>query len=164
MSPASPEPHPDSPPWGGTLRVRSELWIAGGRVLHGDVHLQHFASAHWGPETVTDALERNDAFFPITTEDGQALLLAKAQVLAVSVPLRDDPQDDQRLSAARPLRLTVELSDGSTHTGTVTCELPPHRTRTLDFLNHHSGFFALRTGEFVRYVNRSHVRVVTPLD
>ncbi|HTL05451.1 MAG TPA: hypothetical protein VL241_06855 [Gemmatimonadales bacterium] len=164
MSPASPLPDPDSPPWGGTLRVRSELWITGGQILHGDVHLQHFASAHWGPETVTDALERRDEFFPITTEDGQAMLIAKAQVLAVSVPLGADPQDAERLSAARPLRLTVELSDGSTHTGTVACELPPHRSRTLDFLNHHSGFFPLRTADFVRYLNRSHVRVVTPLD
>ena len=115
---------PDASSWGRTHRVRSELWITGGRILLGDVHLQHFASAHWGPETVADALARADEFFPVTAEDGQALLIAKAQVIAVSVPEAAESQDAERLSASRPIRLTVELSDGSTHTGTVSCELP----------------------------------------
>lgn len=155
---------PDSPSWGNTLRIRSELWLTGGRILHGDVHLQLFASAHWGPETVADALARADQFFPVTGEDGRALLLAKAQVLAVSLPPTAELEDPERLSAALPLRLTVELSDGSTHTGTVACELPLQQPRTLDFLNHGSGFFLLRTPECVRYINRAHVRVVIPLD
>jgi len=160
MSPAAPE----VPAWGGTRRIRSELMLSGGRVLLGDIHLQHFASAHWGPETVADALARPDEFFPVTGEDGQALLIAKAQVLAVSVPVAAEPPDPDRQSAARAIHLSVELSDGSTHTGTVACEQPPYRPRTLDFLNHHSGFIPLHTAEFVRYLNRSHVRVVTPLD
>ena len=155
---------PDSPPWGSTLRIRSELLMTGGRILHGDVHLQHFASAHLGPETVADALERPDEFFPVTGEDGQALLVAKAQLLALAVPFAAEPQDPERLSAARPIHLTVELSDGSTHTGTVACELPAHRSRTIDFLNYRTGFFPLRSAEFVRYINRCHVRVVIPLD
>lgn len=152
------------PSWGGTRRIRAELLMVGGRLLHGDVHLQHHASTHSGPETVTDALARPEPFFPVTREDGQALLIAKAQVLSVSVPLTTELPDPERLSAARPLPLTVELSDGSTHSGTVACEQPPHRPRTLDFLNHYPGFFPLRTAECIRYINPAHIRVAIPLD
>jgi hypothetical protein len=157
-------PELDSPSWGRTQRVRSELWLTGGRILQGDLHLQYFASAHWGPETVADTLARGEEFFPVTGEDGQALLIAKAQVLAVSVASSAEPQDPERLSAVRMTRISVELSDGSTHTGAVAPEQPPSRPRTLDFLNDRTGFFALRTAEFVRYINRAHVRVVIPLD
>ena len=46
----------------------------------------------------------------------------------------------------------------------VALELPPTRSRTLDFLNEGTGFFALHSPEAIRLVNRSHIRFVTPLD
>lgn len=150
--------------WGDTLRIRSELLVTGGRTLVGDLHLQPFAPSHSGPESVADALARSDAFFPLTGVEGRAVLVAKAQVLTVDVPPAAEPQDPERLSAARRLRLEVELSDGSTHVGTVPCELPYNPLRPLDLLNDRPGFFPLRTADVVRYINRAHVRVVTPLD
>lgn len=150
--------------WGGTLPVRSALLVTGGRTLVGDIHLQPNAPSHSGPETVADTLARDDAFFPLTGVEGHALLVAKAHVLALDVPPEAEPQDTERLSAARPLRLEVELSDGSTHIGTVACELPSDRPRPLDLMNERPGFFPLRTADVVRYINRAHVRLVTPLD
>ena len=150
--------------WVDTLRIRADLLITGGRTLRGDLHLQPMVSSHTGPETVEDVLARDEAFMPLTGLDGRVLLIAKAQVLAVGVLPSAEPQDPSRLSAARFHHLKVELSDNTVYSGTVPSELPSDRPRTLDLLNQRPGFIQLRTADVVRYLNRAHVRVVTPLD
>ena len=151
-------------PWGSTLRVRAEVLATGGRRLVGSLHLQPNASSHLGPESPEDLLNRPGDFFPLTQEEGHAVFLAKRQVLAVVIapePFFDDPT---RASAARSLKLQAELSDGTEFAGSVVTEMPPDRGRALDFLNEDRGFFALRSPDAIRYLNRDHLRVVTPLD
>jgi hypothetical protein len=151
-------------PWGSTLRVRAEVFATGGRRLVGLLHLQPNASGHLGPETPEDLLSRPGEFFPLTQEGGKAVFLAKGQILAVVIapePFFDDPT---RAFAARSLKLHVELSDGSEFAGAVVTEMPPDRPRALDFLNEDRGFFALRSPDAIRYLNRDHLRVVTHLD
>lgn len=156
-------PEPASHTWGSTLRVRAEVLITGGRTLFGALHLQPLALFHSGPETPEDALNRNEAFFPLTSEK-QTVFLAKSQVIAVTVRSMLPVRDVERLEAARSLGMQVELSDGSNFTGAVTSELPPDRARVLDYLNHATGFFCLIDQDAMRFVNRFHVRLVTPLD
>jgi hypothetical protein len=151
-------------PWGSTLRVRAEVLVTGGQHLAGFLHLQPNASSHLGPESPEDLLNRHGDFFPVTQEGGRTVFLAKSQVLAVVFapqPFFDDPT---RASAARNLKLTVQLSDGTEFAGSVVSEMPPDRARALDFLNDGRGFFALRSADAIRYLNRDHLRVVTPLD
>ena len=155
-------PEPASHTWGSTLRVRAEVLITGGRTLTGFLHLQPLALFHSGPESPEDALNREEAFFPLTSEN-QTMFLAKSQVIAVTVstvPARDP----DRVEAARTLGMQVELSDGSEFVGAVTSELPPDRARVLDYLNHAAGFFCLVDQDAMRFVNRLHVRLVTPID
>jgi len=146
--------------WGDTVRIKAEVQATGGRSFSGFLHLLPFASIHLGPETPEDVLNRDEAFFALTDEREHTIFIAKAQVLAVAIehPLRDP----DRLHAARAIGLKVELSDGSEHTGTVLSELPPTRTRAIDFLNHGAGFFALHAADTARYINRAHVRAVSP--
>jgi len=146
--------------WGDTVRIKAEVQATGGRSFSGFLHLLPFASIHLGPETPEDVLNRDEAFFALTDEREHTIFIAKAQVLAVAIehPLRDP----DRLHAARAIGLKVELSDGSEHTGTVLSELPPTRTRAIDFLNHGAGFFALHAADMARYINRAHVRAVSP--
>ena len=146
--------------WGDTVRIKAEVQATGGRSFSGFLHLLPFASIHLGPETPEDVLNRDEAFFALTDEREHTIFIAKAQVLSVAIehPLRDP----DRLHAARAIGLKVELSDGSEHTGTVLSELPPTRTRAIDFLNHGAGFFALHAADTARYINRAHVRAVSP--
>ncbi len=157
-------PEPALHAWGSTLRIRVEVLVAGGRTLQGFLHLQPLASSHSGPETPEDMLNRSEGFIPLTGDDGHTVFLAKSQVVAVGVNEPPSISDPERLSAARSIPLRVELSDGGEFSGTATSELPPDRRRALDFLNHAPGFFALRSGDSVRYLNRAHLRVATPLD
>jgi hypothetical protein len=156
-------PEPGSHTWGSTLRVRAEVLVTGGRTLTGFLHLQPLALFHSGPETPEDALNRDEAFFPLTSEN-QTMFLAKSQVIAVTVRSVLPVRDLDRVEAARTLGMEVELSDGSAFVGAVTSELPPDRARVLDYLNHATGFFCLIDQDAMRFVNRVHVRLVTPLD
>jgi hypothetical protein len=155
-------PEPTTYAWGSTLRIRAEVLVTGGRTLSGFIHLQPLASAHSGPETPQDLLNRPEAFFPLTSDDGTRFL-AKSQVLAVALPAEVPADDPDRRSAARPLGMKIELSDGSEVYGDAYSELPPDRPRALDFLNEAAGFFGLLGPGGTRLVNRRHIRSVTPL-
>jgi len=146
--------------WGDTVRIKAEVQATGGRTFSGFLHLLPFASIHLGPETPEDVLNRDEAFFALTDQREHTIFIAKAQVLAVIVDYAT--LDPDRIHAARTIELKVELSDGSEHTGTVSSELPPTRTRAIDFLNHGAGFFALHVADTARYINRVHVRAVSP--
>jgi hypothetical protein len=146
--------------WGDTVRIKAEVQATGGRTFSGFLHLLPFASIHLGPETPEDVLNRDEAFFALTDRQEHTIFIAKAQVLTVVVD--QTTRDPDRLHAARTIGLKVELSDGSEYTGTVSSELPPTRTRAIDFLNHGAGFFALYVADTARYINRAHVRTVSP--
>lgn len=146
--------------WGDTVRIKAEVQATGGRTFSGFLHLLPFASIHLGPETPEDVLNRDEAFFALTDQQEHTIFIAKAQVLAVVVD--QTTRDPDRIHAARTIGLKVELSDGSEYTGTVSSELPPTRTRAIDFLNHGAGFFALHVADSARYINRAHVRAVSP--
>ena len=151
-------------PWGSTLRVRAEVLATGGLRLAGFLHLQPNASTHLGPESPEDLLNRQGGFFPLTEESGRTVFLATCQVLAVVLAPQPIFEDPTRASAARNLDLKVQLSDGTEFAGSVVSEMPPDRARVLDFLNQGRGFFALRSPEAIRYLNRGHLRLVSPLD
>ena len=146
--------------WGDTVRIKAEVQATGGRTFSGFLHLLPFASIHLGPETPEDVLNRDEAFFALTDQQEHTIFIAKAQVLVVVVDYAT--RDPDRLHAARTIGLKVELSDGTEYTGTVNSELPPTRTRAIDFLNHGAGFFALYVADTARYINRVHVRAVSP--
>ena len=149
--------------WGDTLRIRAEVAASGNRTFSGFLHLLPFASVHLGPETPEDVLNREEAFFALTDEQERTIFIAKDQVLLVTIEAVSWASDPDRLSVARTIPLKIELSDGSVHSGTVSSELPPTRTRAIDFLNSAPGFFALWTDDdAVRYINRANVRVVSP--
>jgi len=120
---------------------------------------------HAGMETALDLLNRPEAFFPFRPKkDGTGvLLMAKARTVVVSVPRQ--PEDSDRLSAAKQASLEVTLADGSKLSGWATLELPEYHSRLLDYLNaSRDEFFALATADHLHIVNRAHVLYVRPED
>ena len=146
--------------WGDTVRIKAEVQATGGRTFTGFLHLLPFASIHLGPETPDDVLNRDEAFFALTDDQEHTIFLSKAQVILVAI--EHSERDPDRTIAARTIGLRIELSDGSEHSGTVRSELPPTRTRAIDFLNIGTGFFGLYAADTVRYINRRHIRAAFP--
>ena len=140
------------------------LQTSGGK-REGEIFLMQRVPQHAGAETPLDLLNRADAFFAFRpkAEAAGVLLVAKARTVIVTVP-RIEPEDSDRLSAAKQASLEVTLADGSKLSGWATLELPEFHSRLLDYLNAQEPFFALTTADQIHIVNRAHVLYVRPED
>ncbi len=150
--------------WAATERVAATVLLAEGIVLQGDLHLQARVAHRDGPESTLEMLNRPDPFFAISLPDGGAAFLSRDQVAVVACAPEPAIGDPDRMSAAKQAGVEVILWGGTQYRGWVTIELPPSRARTLDYLNGAGRFFAIATETETRFVNRSHVCIVRPLD
>ena len=150
--------------WAATERLAVEILLAEGVTLRGELHLQPRVAAHEGTETPLELLNRPEPFFALSVADG-ITFVSREQVAAVSCePPQAGPDDPDRRNAATRFALEVVLWGGATYRGWALNEMPPARARTLDYLNTSGRFFAVSTDTETRYVNRSHVTVVRPID
>jgi hypothetical protein len=144
------------------LRCPVEVTLANGRRLDGDVFVQSAARFRAGPEEPMDLLNDDDPFLPLATPTGDVLLVQKAQIALVGVPL---PRGDEPLAdGVVGMRVEMTLIDGSAHEGSVFPELPADRPRLVDFLNDTPlQFLALFATAQLRLVNRVHIAYVRPV-
>jgi len=149
--------------WGDTRRVRVDIALAGGRIITGEIHLQQCAEHHAGGETPVDFMNRAERFFAVTLEGEQPLFLARSQVIYLKLSAQAAMEDPVRASVARRIELELELADGALIEGVVRLEIPPDRSRPLDFLNSAPEFLAVWTPDVVRIVNRNYVRAASPV-
>ena len=150
--------------WAETRRVAASVIVAGGDVIIGELHLQPNVAYRDGPESPLELLNRSECFFPLALTDGGVAFLSKDTVVVVSCATADMPAPDPaRLGAATHVEMEVRLAGGD-YRGRADVEMPPARGRTLDYLNSCGRFFGLVTGTTIRFLNRSHVRSVRPLD
>lgn len=148
-----------------SVAIPATLLQTSGGKREGEIFVMERVLQHAGVETPLDLLNRPEAFFPFRPKkDGTGvLLIAKARTVVVSVPRQ--PEDSDRLSAAKQVSLEVTLADGSKLSGWATLELPEYHSRLLDYLNaSRDEFFALATAEHMHIVNRAHVLYVRPED
>ena len=149
--------------WGATQRVSAQVVLADGAVLEGDLHLAARATYPADTESPLEMLNRADPFFALSLSQGGVAFVSKAQAVVVSC--RDQtPLDPARASAARLVALEVSLANGTEYKGRATYELPPARARTLDYVNGAERFFTVWTEDLTRYINKSLVRLIRPLD
>ena len=150
--------------WGATQRVPVEVLLVRGGVLVGDLHLLARTAYPLDPENPLELLNRAEPFFALMLAEGQPVFVSKAQVAMLSCWGQNPLRDPERLSVAKLVALEVELEDGTKYQGSSTFELPPSRSRALDYINGPGRFFVLWTDELTRYVNKSLVRLIRPLD
>lgn len=150
--------------WSKTHRVPGEVFFVIGGTLAGDLHLQPSTELHQSVETPLEMLNRSERFFAVTLPDGDVRLVSKDQAVIVSVGSEAPDPEWNPTPGASDLRLEVTMTNGREFEGEVRAELPPPRTRTLDFLNVSERFFALTHSGTAWYLNRAHVLHVRPLD
>ncbi|HET8625288.1 MAG TPA: hypothetical protein VFM14_17135 [Gemmatimonadales bacterium] len=150
--------------WGSIYQEEVRVVFHDGSALDGHLHLLSRVNYPPGPETPLEMLNRPDAFFALTGAQGGPVLIAKAQAEVVSCRQGSVPTDPERLSAARFVPIDVVMVSGVELRGQSVLELPPGRTRTLDFVNAPGQFFGLWSGDVTHFVNKSLVRLIRPLD
>jgi hypothetical protein len=100
----------------------------------------------------------------LTLEEGEVAFVSKDQVAVVSCRDQSTEIDPERTSAARLVALEVALATGAEYRGRSSFELPPSRSRALDYVNMPGRFFTVWTNDLTRYFNKSLVRLIRPLD
>lgn len=147
------------------VAIPATLLQTGGGRRDGEVFVMERVPQHAGHETPLDMLNRAEGFFPFRPSNhGGVLLVAKARTVTLTVP-HSEPEDADRMSAAKQASLVLTLADGSQLSGWATLELPQHHSRLLDYLNASTEpFFAIRTPDEIHLVNRAHVLYVRPED
>jgi hypothetical protein len=149
--------------WGTIQRVSAEVVLADGDVLEGDLHLAALPTYPAATESPLEMLNRGDPFFALSLPQGGVAFVSKAQAAVISC--RDQsPLDPARASAARMVEIEVSLANGVEYRGRAMYELPAARARTLDYVNGSELFFAVWTDHLARYINKSLVRIIRPLD
>jgi hypothetical protein len=140
------------------------LHFADGGETSGSIHVQSAVAHHPGPETVVEMLNRPEPFIVLSFDEAGVCFIPKAQVALIESAVPEET-DGERISAAVPLRLEVELMvTARVIEGFVAAELPPTRARAQDFLNDGGPFFPLQAESTLWAVHRTHVRTVRPVD
>ncbi|HKE92160.1 MAG TPA: hypothetical protein VKB45_17635 [Gemmatimonadales bacterium] len=142
----------------------ARVTLTAGKPRMGTIFVGARVPQHDGPETPLEMLNRPETFFPFRPNDGEILLVAKGQTVALTID-QGPIIDPDRLSAAKQVELELVFANGSTMFGRAAVELPEQHSRALDYLNSTSApFFELSTDESIHYVNRAHVLFARPRD
>jgi len=135
-----------------------------GETITGEMFLQPFGRHDGGTERPLDILNGNEPFFPLALSESETVLIAKEQVVEVSVA--NSPEDLAETEVfSRPTVIEVRLINGATHAGAIFLQLPLERPRLLDFLNRDTQRFVTLHGTERRLlINRQVIERVRPLD
>ena len=150
--------------WGSIRQEAAEVLLAEGVAIDGSLHLLSRTNYPPGPETPLEMLNRVDPFFALTRSGGGVLFVPKAQAAVVTCRHHAPPADPERFSAAKLVALDVVIIGGREVRGSAAVEMPPERSRALDYVNGPGAFFALWTDDVTHYINKFLVRTIRPLD
>jgi hypothetical protein len=115
-------------------------------------------------EDPADIMNDREPFFPLETDQGETLLIAKARVVELVGDLPSRRLDAAGI-AAPGVTVAITLVGGTVRTGSLHLDTPGPAPRPLDFLNHSSErFLALHESLGVRLINRDLIERVHPLD
>jgi len=148
--------------WGSIRQEAAQVLLAEGTGFDGSLHLLMRPQYPPGPETPLEMLNRPDPFFALTSGTHGVVFVPKAQTAVVTC--HETPSDPQRLSAAKLIALQVTMVGGREFQGSAVLELPPGRSRALDYVNGSGTFFALWNDDGTHYINKLLVRTIRPLD
>jgi hypothetical protein len=135
-----------------------------GNELKGDLFLSLTAKRHLGKETVLDYMNETDEFFPLKVADDKSVrMINKRRVIEVGVAAAIEFEDEETTKAgAKQERMTVVFKTNHRLAGTGYIEMPPQKSRIIDFLNQGSQFFLMKDGDTAYVCNRKQISYVIP--
>ena len=145
-------------------RVPVELLLADGRLLRVEIFLSELAKTHAGAERMSDVLDGSQAFFPVMapgTDECHLISLANVVFMRGSQELELEGVELQTILTEH--ELVLALMGGQKIKGLVTYELPPDRSRLVDFLNAAPPFFPVLEAAQVVLVNKRFVTSALPV-
>ncbi|HAD81142.1 MAG: hypothetical protein A2509_08875 [Candidatus Edwardsbacteria bacterium RIFOXYD12_FULL_50_11] len=141
-----------------TMRCRDQ------QVIKGDLFLSLMAKNHIGQETVLDFMNEPEEFFVLKVATAPSInIINKARIMEVSVALEVEAADlNREAMGIKEEPMTAVFNDNFKLSGKAYIDLPPEKSRTIDFLNQSERFFLLVTDHTAHIVNRRHISYVIP--
>lgn len=149
-----------------TTRRAVTLTMVSGDELKGHVFAHWSAFKPFETQETTELFNDEEPFFPFEIEGGEVILVAKSRVAEVTVEREDDSVETVAAAPHTPTALLqIVLAGGAVRLGSIRMEVPPDRSRVLDYLNRlTSRFITLYTSNDARLINRTLIDRVRPLD
>ena len=145
-------------------RCRIIVTTQSGEKVTGDMFLQPYSRYGGGTERPIDVLNAAENFFPLSTDGGETVLIAKDRVATVNCDPCDD-RDESASTATRRVTVEMKLVGGEKFQASVLLEVPDDHPRLLDFLNlRKRRFLSLDTPDGQLLVNRRSIERVRSLD
>ena len=120
------------------------------------VFLAEFAGSHAGHERLSDLLNGENEFLPaVDLATDTMSFVGRAGIAAARCG--KEWESSYGLGDAEEHEVQITLADGTALRGIVQFELPPDRSRLLDYLNDAQPFVRLDEGEQVVLVNKRHI-------
>jgi len=132
-----------------------EVLLPGGAVRQVTIFLAEYASAHGGPERVSDLLNGGDDFVPALDLASDAMTFLSRQSIAAARVAPDWDEEDAPSTSAHEVEVT--LTDGTVLRGTMAFVLSDEHSRLLDYLNDSPPFVRLTEPDRLALVNKRHI-------
>ena len=132
--------------------------------IKGELFLSLFSKSHTGQETALEFMNSPERFFVLRLEaDPPVRMMNKDRIVEVEISAEAElcGQDLSRMGAKEE-PMEVRFNNQVSLNGNAYVELPPAKSRLIDFLNQEDKFFLLRTGQTVHIINRRQISFVTP--
>jgi hypothetical protein len=137
-------------------RAQVELLLPGGGTRQVMVFLAEFAGSHAGHELLSDLMNGPNEFLPAVDVATETVsFIGRAGIAAARVGR--DWESRYGLGDTEEHEVEITLADGTGLRGIVQFELPPDRSRLLDYLNDSQPFVRLDEGEKVVLVNKRYI-------
>jgi len=132
--------------------------------VRGELFLSLFSKNHSGPETALDFMNSPERFFVLQLEaDPPVRMMNKDRIAEIEISAEDElGKRDLSRAGAKEEPMEVRFNSQISLNGNAYVELPPTKSRLIDFLNQEDKFFLLRTGQTVHIINRRQISFVTP--
>jgi hypothetical protein len=136
-------------------RAQVEVLLPGGAVRQVTIFLAEYASAHDGPERLSDLLNGSDDFVPALDLASDTMTFLGRQSIAAARVAPDWDEEDAPATSQQEVEIT--LTDGTELRGTMAFVLSEEHSRLLDYLNDLPPFVRLMEQGRVALVNKRHI-------
>lgn len=132
--------------------------------IKGELFLSLFSKNHSGQETALEFMNSPERFFVLRLQaEPPVRMMNKDRIVEIEVSA-DAELGGQDLSGmgAKEEPMEVHFKNSHSLNGNAYVELPPTKSRLIDFLNQEDKFFLLQTDQTVHIINRRQISFVTP--
>jgi hypothetical protein len=136
-------------------RAQVEVLLPGGAVRQVTIFLAEYASAHDGPERLSDLLNGGDDFVPALDLASDTMTFLGRQSIAAARVAPDWDEEDAPATSQQEVEIT--LADGTELHGSMAFVMSEEHSRLLDYLNDSPPFLRLIEQGRVALVNKRHI-------